>query len=348
MGIRFDTASPTDAAPRFALRGLPIGLCLLWGGNVPAMRIALEYLSPLQATWARFSLATIALFFLGSSLRALPWPSTTMFLHFVFLGLIATGIFAAMNAALLYAAPADVAVLFYTHPLLTAVLAHCLLPGERLTVMSAAGLALGFAGAAVTVTASLTGANSAYLAGAILALFSAFLQSVHTVYIKRMLSAARLLPLLFYSTAASAIILTVALPFAPGALSAPTPPARMVLALCYQGLVASALCNAVWILLLARLPAGTLSSYTFLTPAFGVLACFAVLRAPIPPHLLVGLAFVAGGLLLIDHGLHSFVPADDYYGRARPSPTRSPDKPLEGRTIPGPLADSRDADARHN
>ena len=55
----------------------------------------------------------------------------------------------------------------------------------------------------------------------------------------------------------------------------------------------------VWFWLLRHYPAGDLSTFTFLTPVFGLLSGALILREPVGLKLLLALAFIAAGIWLV-------------------------------------------------
>ena len=125
-------------------------LILIWGTTWAAIRIGLRGIPPLTGVALRFAIASTALFSLtpvfGVKLGRAPNERWLWCVN----GLLTF----ALPYGILYWAEQWVpsglaAVLFATFPLLTAVIAHFLLPGERLTARGIVGILIGFAGVAV-------------------------------------------------------------------------------------------------------------------------------------------------------------------------------------------------------
>jgi drug/metabolite transporter (DMT)-like permease len=78
------------------------------------------------------------------------------------------------------------------------------------------------------------------------------------------------------------------------------PAAPAIGAFIYQTVWVVSVTFAVWFALIVRYSAARLSVFTLLVPLFGVAAGHLVLNEPLTPAFLVAVAFVAGGLLLVN------------------------------------------------
>src|SRR5437773_1179931 len=123
-------------------------LCVIWGSTWLAIRIGLQGAPPFLAASLRFFVASATLAVLALPFRS-KWPANrTEWKLVVFVGLV---LFTADYGLIYWGENNGVesglsAILFATLPLLTAVVANALLPGERLTVQKLAGIGLGFGG----------------------------------------------------------------------------------------------------------------------------------------------------------------------------------------------------------
>jgi drug/metabolite transporter (DMT)-like permease len=70
----------------------------------------------------------------------------------------------------------------------------------------------------------------------------------------------------------------------------------------YQAVWVAAITYVAWFALMREYPASLLSSFTFLTPLFGVAFGAAVLNEPVSASLLVALLLVAIGIYLVNRG----------------------------------------------
>ena len=123
-------------------------LCVIWGSTWLAIRIGLQGAPPFLAAALRFMVASATLAVLALPFRS-KWPANRMEWRLVlFVGLV---LFTADYGLIYWGENNGVesglsAILFATLPLLTAVVANALLPGERMTVQKLAGIGLGFGG----------------------------------------------------------------------------------------------------------------------------------------------------------------------------------------------------------
>jgi drug/metabolite transporter (DMT)-like permease len=194
------------------------------------------------------------------------------------------------------------AVLFlYTSPFVVALGAHLLMiPGERLRWLQMVGLLCAFAGIVLAFGDALRFPTYRELLGDGLAFLAAILWSATTLVVK----ATRLTivsphKVLLYQLGVSAILLPIVSATAgePGIVAA-TP---MVLGmLAYQIIVVAFASYLAWFWLISRYPAGRLSSFSFLTPLFGLLAGALVLGEPVGWALMMALALVGIGIALVN------------------------------------------------
>lgn len=295
------------------LRVAPILVCILWGGNVVAVRFALEEEPAIRAAMLRSGIATLTLLVWALVRPAALRVSVRQVAPMLLLGLLITGHVALLAMAVERAAASQVVILLYLYPILTALLAHVSLPDDKLALRTSISLTLGFAGSAFTLAASRPDLRPDAIVGASLAICSACLWATHTVCTKRFLATTDLFPIVFYPTALSALALgalsAVLEPAPTGALSRST-----LLALGYQGVIASGGGTLAWNMLMRRFRASILSSYTFLTPVFGVLASAVLLQEAISGRLLMGLLLVSLSLLKVERSAPRAVPSADGQG----------------------------------
>jgi drug/metabolite transporter (DMT)-like permease len=106
---------------------------------------------------------------------------------------------------------------------------------------------------------------------------------------------------LAYQLAVSAV-LGFALSFAAGERVNAGQAAAVLPAFLYQAIWVTAITYLAWFALIRDYPASLLSSFTFLTPLFGVAFGAALLGEPLSPQLLAALLLVAVGIYLVNRG----------------------------------------------
>jgi drug/metabolite transporter (DMT)-like permease len=222
------------------------------------------------------------------------------FAYGVFIAAVFAGEFVLIYEGLTLTTAARAVLFIYTAPFVVALGAHLFVPGERLSGLKAVGLACAFVGIAIAFADALRLPTRRELAGDLLELGGAVCWGATTVVIKASRHV-RLTPnkTLFYQLAGSALIL---LPLSvlvgePGFVN-PTP--VVLLALGYQVVIVAFASYLTWFWLLARYPASELSSFSFLTPLFGMLASGVVLGEHIGSALALAMALVALGIYLVN------------------------------------------------
>src|SRR2546430_960457 len=162
-------------------------LCVIWGSTWLAIRIGLQGAPPFLAAALRFTVASATLAVLALPFRS-TWPANRMEWRLVFfVGLV---LFTADYGLIYWGENNGVesglsAILFATLPLLTAVVANALLPGERLTVQKLAGIGLGFGGILLIFRGQIATAGADKALPMIAIVLSATCAAVATVALKR-------------------------------------------------------------------------------------------------------------------------------------------------------------------
>ena len=277
-----------------------IALCLSWGFNQVAVKLAMVDIPPLvQATirsfgalmivaaWAR--LRGVALFDADGTL----WPGL---LSGVLFGLEFVLIYRG-----LYFSTASRAVLFiYTAPFFVAAGARWLLPGERLLLVHWLGLALCFAGVVVAVGAPDATVDAKMLMGDAMLIGGGAAWAATTLLIKASGLARIATEKAFaYQVAVSVPILAVAALVFGERMSA-VPGTASIAWLAYQTVWVVGITYPLWFALLQRYSASRLSAFTFLTPLFGVAAAHIFVGDAITPAFATAVILVIAGLVLVN------------------------------------------------
>jgi len=276
--------------------------CFLWGLNQVAAKVALAEVAPLwQATirsfggallvwgWSRYR--GIALFRRDGSLPG---------------GLLAGALFGAeflcIFIGLQFTTASRMVVFIYIAPFVVALGMPFIARAERLSRWQMAGLVLAFAGVAWAFAEGFTlpAAGAHQLLGDALGVLAGVLWGATTVAIRgSKLSGADAEKTLLYQLAVSGVLLFIA------ALAAGSPlPARLSMlvwaSLGFQVLIVTFASYLVWFWLIRSYPATKLSSFTLLTPVFGLLMGAVLLGEPITVRLVLALAAVALGIVLVN------------------------------------------------
>ncbi len=274
-------------------------LCLAWGLNTVAIKVANEGIPPVVQATLRSFLAAI-LIGAYAKWKGIPlfrvdastWPG------------IACGVLFGLEFVALYVGidgttAARAIIFLYTMPFFVALGAAIWLPLERLRPIQLVGLAIAFTGMALGLADGVD-ARGGTLWADLSCVLGAVLWAATTMVIKTtVLVKERAERILFYQLAWSVPVMAVAAPFfGPVGLTDPTP--LVWLALAYQVVLVVAVTYLVWFWLIQHYPAARLASFTFLTPLFGVAAGALLLGDPITLLLALALAGVACGIYLVN------------------------------------------------
>lgn len=287
---------PLDAASMV----LVVFLCLSWGFNQPAIKLAiLEGMPPLTQCAIRSALATLIV--LGvMRLRGLPVMARD--------GTLAAGIvagvlfgleFLLIYRGLVYTAASRATLFIYLAPFFVVIGSRWLFPGDRFRLMQWAGLVLAFTGMIVAFGVPAPPSDPHQLLGDVMMAFAALSWAATTLVIKAS-SLARVSPekTLLYQIAVCVPIVGVgALIF--GERITTMPSAIALGSLAYQTIVVGTTFS-IWFMLIVKFSASRLSAFTFLTPLFGVAAGHFVLGEPLTPAFALAVALVAAGLILVN------------------------------------------------
>ncbi|MGA9521357.1 MAG: DMT family transporter, partial [Myxococcaceae bacterium] len=246
-------SSPRRSADAFSFQ-LMIGLCLLWGLQQVAIKLAAPDIATIVQASARSGIAALLVGLLmcwrggWEGIRQGTLPA----------GLLAGALFAAefllIALSLQYTAASHVAVFLYTAPIFSAVGLHLLLPGEQLRLLQWLGIAVCFGGIAVGFGAgmSLAEMDSRMLLGDALAVLAGMAWGATTVVVRtsRLSEAPPSLTLFYQLAVAFLLLLVIAFAFGQVRQVRLTPMA--IGSVLFQGVVVSFASYFAWFWLLRR------------------------------------------------------------------------------------------------
>jgi len=292
-----ETGSPKAGIDPFAASAMVV-LCLTWGFNQVAVKIANEGLQPVFQVGLRSALGGL-LVVLWCRFRRIPlFQRDGTLIAGVAAGLLFGADFVLIYLSLDYTTVSRSILFVYTMPFFVALGAHFLVPGERLTAIRIVGLVAAFAGVALAFADRLSAPAPQAWIGDVLGVFAAVSWAATTILIKKTrLRAISAEKVTVYQLAVSAVaVLAVAPLFGPFVRAFDGLVAGVF---AYQVVVVVAVSYVVWYWLLRRYPAAQLSAFTFLTPVFAVILGGVILSEPVTVSLAVALGLVAAGIYLV-------------------------------------------------
>lgn len=274
-------------------------LCVVWGLNYALTKYVNLGLQPVFHTGLRSALAGLAVF-AWCMIRKVPlFERDGSLVPGILAGALFGVEFALIAIGLDYTSASRSVVFVYTMPFVVAIGAHFLVPGEGITPVSFGGLVLAFLGviAVFSDKLSLPGPDAYF--GDLLSILAAILWGATTIVIKttalRRTSAEKVL---LYQLGVSAVLLLAATPLFGPILRDVTP--VVIGAFAFQVVVIATVTFLVWFWMIQVYPANRLTSFTFLTPIFGVLFGALMLGEAIGWRLVAGLGLVTLGIYLVN------------------------------------------------
>lgn len=290
--VEFERRDAIDTAAA----ALMIGLTFSWGLNGVAAKITNTGFNPIFATCFRSALGALLVFawcrWRGISLFGRDgslWPG-------ILAGALFGIEFALIFFGLDFTSVARSVLLVNTMPFWVLVGAHFLL-GERMSAVKVAGTALAFAGVVVVFSDRLSLPGPHALVGDVMSLVAGAAWGATILVIKTSkLATATAEKTLFYQLTVSAVVTLPLLAVAGPAVR--DPGALPIASLLFQAVFIVAFTYLLWFWLMRRYPAAGLSSFAFLTPAFGVLLGGLLLGEPLTARIFLALGLIGAGIVL--------------------------------------------------
>jgi drug/metabolite transporter (DMT)-like permease len=295
------------AAHHHAVRPLDAGaialvvfLCLCWGFNQVAVKLAIPDIPPLIQASIRTAGATVmvATWAFARDIRLFARDGTLV------PGIVAGVLFAlefiCIYRGLLWTTAVRAVLFIYFAPFFVVLGARWFLPADKFVASQWIGLVLSFAGLILAFGLPTPSAEPYQLFGDLMMVAAAAFWAATTLVIKASaLQRAPFIKTLLYQlvvstplTAAAALLVGERISAAPSALAFGS--------LVYQTVWVAGITFLGWFWLVQRYSANRLSAFTFLTPLFGVLAGHLVLGEPLTLAFAVSVLLVATGLVLVN------------------------------------------------
>jgi drug/metabolite transporter (DMT)-like permease len=289
-------ARPLDAVGL----AIVIALCVCFGINQVAIKLAITDIPPLTQAALRSG---------GAALVVAAWMRLRGISFDLRDGTLVSGIVAGLLFALefvliyrglVWTTATRTSLFLYTAPFFVVIGAHRLIPGDRFDLSQWLGLALSFAGIAVAFGIPAPSADPRRIAGDLMILGAAAAWGATTLVIKATrLNRATPEKTLLYQLVVSAPLLALGAVLL-GEKFPANPSAVALWSLAYQTVWVVSITFVIWFAMIQRYSASRVSSFTFLTPLFGVAAGHLVLGDPLTPGFLAAAAMVVAGLVLVN------------------------------------------------
>jgi drug/metabolite transporter (DMT)-like permease len=295
VAVRSSPGRPLDAVATAAM----IVLCLSWGLNQVAIKLALPDIPPLTQGAVR-SLGALPVVLVMARLRGARLTARDGTLA---VGAIAGALFGfeflLIYRGLVWTTASRGVVFLYTGPVFIALGARIFLH-ERLSPLQWGGLALSFLGILVAMGVPDPTVDASTLMGDALLIGGGALWAATTLLIKgSALARAPTEKTTCYQLAMSALLLAVGAALFGEHMTRPPGPIALGW-LAYQTFWVLGITFTVWFALVVRYSASRLSAVSFLTPLFGVAAGHFIMGDPLTPTFAVAVILVVVGLVLVN------------------------------------------------
>lgn len=293
------TISPAGRPLGAGAIALILMLCLSWGFNQIAVKVAMPDVPPLiQATVRSFgALLVVLLAALIRGTRLFERDGTLR--AGIFCGVLFGVEFVLVYRGLLFTTASRAVVFLYTAPFVVA-LGSRLLWNERLSGTQWAGLGLSFLGLSLAFGLPQPSVDTKTLLGDAMLMLAGVLWAATTLVVKstRLLQAPAEKALSYQLAVSVPILGLSALLF--GETVTAWPRSIPLISLIYQTFWVVGLTFLIWFALIKSYSASRLSAFTFLTPLFGVIGGYAIMNDPIAPVFIAAAVLVIAGLILVN------------------------------------------------
>ena len=285
--------------PEFSLLAgiLSAFLCILFGSNAVAIKLAFLGMGVFTTAAIRFSIASLAIY-----IWARATGQSLAFKKGQFHQLMILAALFAVQLSLFYLGLSKSnasrgTLIANLLPFWVLFLAHFFIPGDRITRWKLFGILLGFSGVAF-MFAEKKGVTADFRAGDLIILSATIIWACSVIYLKRIISAFSAIHITLYS-----MVFAVPIFFVEALLWDRPMIFKLNLsvigAVLYQSLVTAAFGFVAWNTLLQKYGAVALHSFIFIMPIAGVALGGLVLGEPITAKILIALVLIVAGILVV-------------------------------------------------
>jgi drug/metabolite transporter (DMT)-like permease len=282
------TTRPLDALAA----SIVVVLCLSWGFNQVATKLAIHDIPPVTQAAVRSAVAAllISAYCRLRGIRLFKRDGTLWF--GIAAGILFAAEFILIFQGLLYTTASRATLFIYLAPFFVVLGARIVLPADRFKPAQWLGLSLSFIGMVIAFGVPTPATDPRQLIGDVMMVGAA------TFLAEARVSGLALIVML-YQLVVSAPVMAIAAILL-GERIAHVPSAVAIGSMAYQTVWVVSVTFVIWFALIARYSASRLSAFTFLTPLFGVAAGYLVLGDPLTSAFAAAVALVAAGLVLVN------------------------------------------------
>ena len=292
------TERKTQLDPRAT--ALLVACCAFWGLQQILIKTTVTEVPPMWQASIRMA-GAVALLWLWCRARGVKlFERDGTLPGGLLVGALFAGEFVCIYVGLQHTSASRLTVFLYTAPFVVALLLPRFVPAERLRGVQWLGLAIAFAGVVAAFSESLGHHDPSQLLGDALALTGGLLWGLTTLAIRTTrLATASAEKTLFYQIAVTALVSPV-MSVVFGETRGLGYSGYAWFSIGLQTVIGAFASYLGWMWLLRHYPATRISSFTFLTPLFALVAGVVLLGEPVTLQLVLALSGVALGILLVN------------------------------------------------
>ena len=274
-----------------------IFLCVLFGSNAVAVKIAFSGIGVFTSAAIRFGIASVAIFLWARLTGQTILVKKGQIHQVLIFSLLFTVQLSLFYLGLSKSNASRGTLLANLVPFFILFLAHFFIPGDRITKRKFFGILLGFAGV-IFMFIDEEAIHAGFRTGDLIILCAVSIWSCATVYLKRIIDTFSPFQLVMYSTLFSVpLFLIAALLWDKEMIFQLNAP--VIGAILYQSLITASFGFVAWNTMLKKYGAVSLHSFMFIMPIAGVTLGGLVLGEPITLKILLALAFIVFGILVV-------------------------------------------------
>lgn len=273
-------------------------LCTIFGGNGVAIKYSLTGLGPFTSAGIRFSLASLVLF-VWARIQHIPLGLTRRQMGLILIqGFLFSIQGSCFHIGLVRTTVSHGALISNVVPFLVLILAHCFIPGDRITLKKGLGIFLGFLGV-ILLFFDRPDLNADLQSGDLILLGAVVSWSFSAIYVKRIIHQFNAVQVTLYPMMIGIPIFFLGgLAWDEPMVVAVTP--LVVHSLLFQSVITTAFGFVAWNTLLSEFGATVQHSFLFIIPLSGVFFGVMLLDEPVTGHLMGAICFILTGIMVVN------------------------------------------------
>ncbi len=288
---------PANQELTFAAAMFTAFLCILFGSNAVAVKLAFTGIGVFTSASIRFFIATITIFLWARITGRTIGLKKGQFHQVLIFSALFTVQLSLFYLGLSKSNASRGTLLANLLPFFILFLAHFFIPGDRITRRKLYGILLGFGGV-VCMFLEKKGIADGFRTGDLIILMAVMIWASSAIYLKRIISTFLPFQLVLYSTLISVpfFFLEALLWDGPMITQLDAP---VIGSLLYQSLITASFGFVAWNNMLQKYGAVSLHSFLFIMPIAGVAMGGLILGEPITIKILLALVFIVSGILVV-------------------------------------------------